>query len=541
MLNGSVQIYFDSMDSLRTGKILNADDWEKIFKVKYKNLGINAVISDSDEAGKFVYDRGESIFGNVPFIVYISAIFEPKDNFLFFTPALNWAIEETLKLALTENPKTKNIYIIRSGYSANVFAYEYIKSIVDKFENVNLVPIEDYSFDELNIKVGTLPQDGFIFYPLVFQDRTGKRAIPKDVAAAVAKHAHIPVYSYYSSLMGSGIVGGHMIDAEAIAQNMIKASVAVLNGQKVEEKDFHTTKTFLDWKQLQRFGLHAGAGGHDAEYINRPPSLMQSYGTEVYMIAAAVVLATMLSIWFGVFAFRTRRINKKVISEKRMTAAKAKLEGLEEMLGAIYSISKQPLQRFTEFHNSLRSVEDEDLRGKNEEIIGDIEEMSSCLEDFRGYFLQDRNKSRFSIRRAVLNVESSLRDEIEDVIIEFRGQTNTELFTYEGDFRRVLAILLLNAREAFDEKRIADKTVIIYVQNMKESGEIWIKLQDNAGGIAAGCLPKMFTPFFTTKGHEGIGFSLYLAKLIVEESLEGSIRVSNEGDGACFEIILPSA
>ncbi|MEA2028647.1 MAG: ATP-binding protein [Campylobacterota bacterium] len=50
----------------------------------------------------------------------------------------------------------------------------------------------------------------------------------------------------------------------------------------------------------------------------------------------------------------------------------------------------------------------------------------------------------------------------------------------------------------------------------------------------------MFEPYFTTRHKsQGTGLGLYIAKLIIEESLEGILTVSNSSKGASFEIQLP--
>jgi signal transduction histidine kinase len=63
-----------------------------------------------------------------------------------------------------------------------------------------------------------------------------------------------------------------------------------------------------------------------------------------------------------------------------------------------------------------------------------------------------------------------------------------------------------------------------------------IEVEDNAGGIPAEILPRIFTPFFTTKGAKGSGLGLAMTKKFVED-MGAKIEVeSQEGLGTKFII-----
>jgi CheY-like chemotaxis protein len=67
-----------------------------------------------------------------------------------------------------------------------------------------------------------------------------------------------------------------------------------------------------------------------------------------------------------------------------------------------------------------------------------------------------------------------------------------------------------------------------------------IAINDNGGGIPEDAIGLIFHPFFTTKDvGKGTGLGLSVSYGIVE-GMGGHIDVRNEGDGACFEIVLPA-
>ena len=69
---------------------------------------------------------------------------------------------------------------------------------------------------------------------------------------------------------------------------------------------------------------------------------------------------------------------------------------------------------------------------------------------------------------------------------------------------------------------------------------MYVSIHDNAGGIPASIIEKVFDPYFTTK-HEsiGTGIGLFMSKKMINEHFNGSLSVENEDAGAKFTITLP--
>jgi C4-dicarboxylate-specific signal transduction histidine kinase len=73
------------------------------------------------------------------------------------------------------------------------------------------------------------------------------------------------------------------------------------------------------------------------------------------------------------------------------------------------------------------------------------------------------------------------------------------------------------------------------------SGEVVeIVVQDNGPGVEAELIEQIFEPFVTTKEPgKGTGLGLAVCARLVE-SMGGSIRADNTGEGATFTVILPA-
>ena len=103
-----------------------------------------------------------------------------------------------------------------------------------------------------------------------------------------------------------------------------------------------------------------------------------------------------------------------------------------------------------------------------------------------------------------------------------------------------LANLISNAIDAclFDEQ--TDKTWKVQIQTRHlEDGYLGITIRDNGLGMDPEVQAKLFTSFFSTKGHRGTGLGLLVTRKVIEEH-GGTIEVESEkGRGTCFTVRLP--
>ena len=106
-------------------------------------------------------------------------------------------------------------------------------------------------------------------------------------------------------------------------------------------------------------------------------------------------------------------------------------------------------------------------------------------------------------------------------------------FTYPNELRQVILNLIKNAEDILTEKKIKNSTIII------ETKDGILTVSDNGGGIPEDIIDKIFDPYFSTKiKKDGTGLGLYMSKTIIEEHCNGKLTVTNNKNGAKFQIKL---
>jgi signal transduction histidine kinase len=167
-----------------------------------------------------------------------------------------------------------------------------------------------------------------------------------------------------------------------------------------------------------------------------------------------------------------------------------------------------------------------------------IEKMSTTIDDFRDFFRPDREKSSFdvatSVRDAVFIVEASLKSNHIELTLD--APSGLTASGFPGQYGQAVLNLLVNAKEAILEHRQSGGRIRVLLE--QKDGRAVLDVEDNGGGIPVNILPQLFDPYFTTKD-QGTGIGLYMAKMIIERNMEGTISAENIEGGARFVLSIP--
>ncbi len=117
--------------------------------------------------------------------------------------------------------------------------------------------------------------------------------------------------------------------------------------------------------------------------------------------------------------------------------------------------------------------------------------------------------------------------------VEVECDAGTDVVT---DRHRLYLVLMNLLRNAVHATEAGDA---IRVRTRREGDNAVIEVEDTGCGMPPDVLEQIFTPFFTTKGKDGMGLGLRLCKTSIER-MGGELNViSEEGQGTTFTILMP--
>ena len=116
------------------------------------------------------------------------------------------------------------------------------------------------------------------------------------------------------------------------------------------------------------------------------------------------------------------------------------------------------------------------------------------------------------------------------------------VFGFPAQLRQVFINLLTNAAEASTPGSSIEILSALHPATATNPAGVVVTVSDHGSGVDPETLPKLFQPFFTTKGENGTGLGLWVSKGIIEKH-DGSIAIESQTQsgvhGTTVTVFLP--
>jgi len=411
---------------------------------------------------------------------------------------------------------------------------------LEKYLDKTFTVVKEYSLEE------TLK----IRYPgikLVTVDtlHEGLQAVQEGKVFAYLDNAMTIMYEIQKSFLGTISIVGRSTEK-------IEYRIASRNDEKMLGDILQKAISSLSSSEIEQIKNHWSEFKHD---------ILIDYSLVWKIVLASLVTISLLMMFLSKQNMLKKEIeclNKKLKLEiekevkksrkKDQTIFKqAKLVNMGEMIGNISHQWRQPLAEINSIVMKIESdfvskkLDNDSLDGNLTKIEDLTEYMSNTIESFNNFFKMDKETKHFLVSDCINQVmylfESSFQ--MHQISIELNIVQDNQIDSYEGEFIQVLIIILQNAKDILLINAVKDARILITID--REENKSIIKILDNAGGVGDDIKDKIFEPYFTTKfKSKGIGIGLYMAKMIIEKNMNGTLEVNNVKDGAEFTIELPS-
>lgn len=217
-----------------------------------------------------------------------------------------------------------------------------------------------------------------------------------------------------------------------------------------------------------------------------------------------------------------------------------------EMLNSIAHQWRQPLNNIAIYVQNMQllreagELSDEQLQHDVRSVMEIIKYMSKTIDDFRTFFRQEKTQQAFALKEAVQQAIGvvAARMEHNGIACQLEVKQEPTVFGYQSEYIQVLLNILNNAIDALEAADGAKRLIQLTLD--QQGGRALLAIRDNGGGIPVEALAHIFEPYYSTKGPSaGTGIGLYMAKVIIEKHMSGTLTAGNTADGAEFVVALP--
>ncbi len=281
---------------------------------------------------------------------------------------------------------------------------------------------------------------------------------------------------------------------------------------------------------------------------------------KIVTIFVAIILIGLLIGFIGLYAYirelkllkeikelnetLEERVKEEVEKNKKhqlMLIQQNRLAQLGEMISMIAHQWRQPLNYISllgqtiVFKYKMNVLTKDDILEFDKKLKAQVNYMSETIDNFRNFFKPNKEKEEFSINERIKYALSLLeavfkRYEIE---VEFNEDGEYKIVGYPNEFGQAIINILSNAKDVLIDKD--ERKIIINLTS--NDNEIILSIEDTGGGIDESIIDKIFDPYFSTKDEKnGTGIGLYMAKIIIEKNMKGTLLAENGEKGARFII-----
>ncbi|RXJ60350.1 PAS domain-containing sensor histidine kinase [Candidatus Marinarcus aquaticus] len=240
---------------------------------------------------------------------------------------------------------------------------------------------------------------------------------------------------------------------------------------------------------------------------------------------------------------RVKQEIEKNEEKQKLLFWQSRMASLGQMLANIAHQWRQPLTELNlTFFNIKKAMNDKNIKSVEayySEGKKIIKSMSQTIDDFSNFFDPHKDVEPFLLNEAISQALEILSKMItrENINVSCEYE-EIEVLGVKNELEQVIINLIQNSTDMFKLHQIQTPRIVIKTY-IKKSFAL-IEFLDNAGGIAPQNIDKIFEPYFTTKHKSsGTGLGLFMSKLIIEKSLNGTLKVSNKDAGALFTVTIP--
>jgi len=276
-------------------------------------------------------------------------------------------------------------------------------------------------------------------------------------------------------------------------------------------------------------------------------SLFMMYKGGVYL-SVGYLWVSFFSFFIVLMVYHLWVVNAEQQEQEKLFIRQSKLASMGEMIALIAHQWRQPLSSIngTVLNMDMDYRKERMDKEKFNNYLDDIERttifLSKTINDFTDFFSRTKEANRFNISLVIEQAQRlSLNCLACNVEVVYENGKDIEINGYASELVQSLLVLLNNAIYVCQKNlpNVEQGEIFIHVAKVKK--EVHIAVEDNGGGIDRKDIKKIFDPYFTTKEKaNGTGLGLYILKLIVEESMNGKICVTNTQEGAMFTIKIPT-
>lgn len=298
-----LQIFNEALDTFRIPNDQYEEEMVRLLQRKYSGVPIDLIYAFNPSALKFLLKHRGELFSNTP-VIFIA--YEMKRvaglSLDAHVTGVGGKVElsPTLDIALALQPQTKRVVVVAGKMPADTAFVEQARQEFTPYEGkVEFVYLIGLPLKELQTKLASLPDQSIVFYLWVSSDSTPNISPNPELISLLAPSSSAPIYGTSQTYLGNGMIGGRLVDFEALGTRAGEMGLRILAGESPENIPPQTipNTTMFDWRELHRWGIDEARLPPGSIVRYKELSVWELYKWRIIGAISIIVLQALGIIW----------------------------------------------------------------------------------------------------------------------------------------------------------------------------------------------------------------------------------------------------
>jgi signal transduction histidine kinase len=560
-----IDFYEVSLDTARVQDSQDEGPFVEYIRAVLSGRKLDLIVPVGAPAAFFLQRHRQEIFPTTPMMIVgadvrrISGTTRAAND---VTVLLDLDLPAYLRNILQLRPETTDIAVVVGNSPVERYWTSELRRDFQRFaDRVNIIWLNDLTFDEMLNHAAAMPPQSAIFWFLLSEDAAGVPYSQDRALEMMREVSAAPIFGMGDFELGRGIVGGPLMQSSALGRQAAEVGLRILRGEtrggSIELPNVTFGAPMYDWRELQRWNISEARLPADSIVQFRQGSIWQQHRLEIMGALAIVILQAALIA--GLMFERQARKRAAVVAGKAKMESDFYRENLAH-LARVHTVGTMSTAIAHEVNQPLVAIKNYAVaaRGrlmrtgglslaKVQELLDKIEEQASragdVLQSLRamvrkhepeaaetelGELIADTLKlMEMEGRNANIRIEAAISPELPPVLVD------------GIQIQQVVLNLARNAIEAIEEAGISSGVIKVAVIGT-EKNEVAVSVSDCGPGIAPEDAKHIFDPFHSTK-RGGLGVGLSISRAIIEAHGGRMSLAPNQGGGCVFQFTLPVA
>ena len=545
-----IDLYEVSLDTARAQSVQDEAPFVEYIRALLSGRRLDLIVPVCAPAAFFMQRHRSEVFPTTPMMIVGAdlrripgATLTDNDTGVLLDLDLPAYLKNILRLL----PETTDVAVVVGNSPVERFWTAELQRDFRAFnDRVNIEWFNDLTFTQMLERAANMPPHSAILWFLLSEDAAGVTYSQDRALETLRQASAVPVFGIGDYELGRGIVGGPLMQTQALGEQAAAIALRILKGETPRSINLPPVlfgPPVYDWRELRRWSISEARLPHGSIVQFREPTVWVQYRWQIIAVVATIVAQSVLIAYVLVQSRRRRVAEAEAAEQRREVAHLMRVSVLGELSGAIAHEINQPLTAIlSNAQAALHLLEQKspdltEVRDAINDIVHEENRAGDVIVRLRNLLRKGERKSEpVELNELVRSTVALLHSELIGRRIEVKLDLASGLPLISGDpvqLQQVLLNLLMNAMDAMASTPNADR--LITARTRMANGAVEIRIRDRGLGIKPDERPKLFKPFYTSKDH-GLGLGLAISSTIAGAH-SGALTLDNHADQGAVAVL----